>query len=69
MNPAQCIAISARPANVVFGVAMVFLFGEVPPSVPQVILNTNHTRAGVRGRQVCLAGFAGLKGLRSNMPG
>ena len=40
-------AISARPANLAFGVVMGFLPAEVAPSVPQIVLSTNHTRAGV----------------------
>ncbi len=48
MPTAHSAAISARPANLAFGVVMGFLPAEVPPNVPQVVLSTNHIRAGVR---------------------
>ena len=47
MNPAHSAAMSARPASLAFGVVMDFLPAEVAPSVPQVVLSTNHTRATV----------------------
>ena len=41
MNPAH------STASLAFGVLMVFPPGRFPPSVPQVVLSTNHTREGV----------------------
>ncbi len=47
MNQAHSAAMSARPASLAYGVVMVYLPAEVAPSVPQVVLSTNHARADV----------------------